>query len=375
MLGDARIIYFTPTPFEDLTSGPTANYFDQHLANLASIEGKIDVLHLGIDLPTTWLNHPRVSGVRHLVPQHPNRVTLRSLVRWIVAFPRPALRGKLLYLPFPSLASLISSMWKIGGRTVVYQRLTYLPALVGRTNGNRGKTQWIDCASEWAAIRGSDFLGVGSEQLRSYALARGARLPRIAVTTNLVEVQRLPRKRNFALSSPPLLVAVGRLEKEKRFEWLIEAVRGLNVRLEIYGSGSHKARLEQRAAQIDTNAHFIGTVPNKDLMQRLVSADLFLCASRIEAVPKALLEAMAVGLPIVACRAWGVAEWLIDGRGYLTEPDPNALRASIDRVLNDVRLRIALGCAAAEYARVRHNPETVLQQDREHVQRALSTLA
>jgi glycosyltransferase involved in cell wall biosynthesis len=375
MVADARIIYFTPTPFEELINGPTANYYDHHLANLASIEGGLVVLHLGIDIPTTWLNHPRISGVRHLVPRHPGRVTVRSLTRWIVAFPPQLLHAKLLYLPFPSIASVIAWTWKRSGRTVIYQRLTALPALVGRANGNRGKRQWIDRASEWAAIRGSDFLGVGSEQLRSHALDKGAHFAKIALTTNLVEIDQIPRKRDFRLTSPPLLVAVGRLEKEKRFEWLIEAVRGLDIRLEIYGVGSGKARLEELASHLGANAHLVGTLPNQDLMQRLASADVFLCASRIEVVPKALLEAMAIGLPIVACRESGVAEWLVGGRGYLTEPTPDALRAGIGQILKDISLRVAVGCAASEYARVRHNAATVLRQDREHVQRALATIA
>ena len=80
--------------------------------------------------------------------------------------------------------------------------------------------------------------------------------------------------------------------------------------------------------------------------------DVFVLSSRHEGLPISLLEAMAVGRPVVATRAGGIPEVLTDGRDGLVVPsgDPMALADAVLRLLRDAALRERLGLAARRRA-------------------------
>jgi glycosyltransferase involved in cell wall biosynthesis len=89
-------------------------------------------------------------------------------------------------------------------------------------------------------------------------------------------------------------------------------------------------------------------------------ADLLVCASDIESLPRVILEAMAFGTPVLSTRVYGVPELIEDGRtGYLCEMrDTAALAAALDRVLGAAPDELAsVARAASERVRKRHDPE------------------
>lgn len=368
-----RITYFTASTFEEITEGATSNLYDLFLANLSGCGADIDILHLGPISARRWLPHPRLLGVKHIVPEV-YRVTPWTLLRLICQGKKMVARSQLIYLPYVSLASVIAWFWSLTMPIVVYQRITWPPYLFAKSLKMRKKERLLSWVTETAAIHGSDRLGVGSSQLAEYVVKRGAKREKVSVTTNLVDCDGLPQKSNYQLSAPPTLVIVGRLTYQKRIEYLLEAVQELNLHLEIYGDGPERSKLEQIAQKYSVNVSFRGKVPNSQLRMLLAQADLYVSASIIEAVPKAMLEAMAVGLPIVACSAWGVDEWLDNERGLITEATVSGLREGIQQLLANGSLRQHLGSKAAIYARSFHNPEHVLAQDRAHVLAALATL-
>jgi len=89
-----------------------------------------------------------------------------------------------------------------------------------------------------------------------------------------------------------------------------------------------------------------------DVPAVLAASDLLLLASRQEGLPVAVMEAFALGLPVVSTAVGGVPEAVRDGiEGFLVPPrDPVALAAAMDRLRCDVGLRARLGRSSADRA-------------------------
>jgi D-inositol-3-phosphate glycosyltransferase len=89
------------------------------------------------------------------------------------------------------------------------------------------------------------------------------------------------------------------------------------------------------------------------------AADLLVCSSDLESLPRAILEAMAFGTPVLSTRVFGVPELIEDGRtGYLCEPrDVTDLARTLDRVLRADPAELAtVARAASRHVRERHDP-------------------
>ena len=111
------------------------------------------------------------------------------------------------------------------------------------------------------------------------------------------------------------MVAVGRLEQQKGFDWLLMTLAPLlrgtpNTRLIIVGSGPERERLLSIIAR-EGIEHAVRLVGFRDDAQAIIRAcDLFLLSSVWEGMPNALLEAMAAGKPVVCVEVEGVREVL-----------------------------------------------------------------
>jgi glycosyltransferase involved in cell wall biosynthesis len=136
-------------------------------------------------------------------------------------------------------------------------------------------------------------------------------------------------------SSSNLLLYVGRLSAEKNIAPLravIEAMPG--TRLAIVGDGPLRHTLERHFK--GTATFFSGYLTGEALASAYASADLFVLPSETETLGLVLLEAMASGCPVVACRAGGVPEAVQDGlTGFLFEPsDTEGLVSAVKRALS-----------------------------------------
>ena len=84
------------------------------------------------------------------------------------------------------------------------------------------------------------------------------------------------------------------------------------------------------------HVHFAGNVPNRELPEWFATATAFVLPSKLEGHPKALIEAMSCGLPVIGTRVPGISGVITDGEdGVLCDPDPLSLRDAIDRVMGD----------------------------------------
>ena len=133
----------------------------------------------------------------------------------------------------------------------------------------------------------------------------------------------------------PLLLYVGRLSAEKEVASLREVIRAHpGARLALVGDGPERQNLERYFA--GTPTVFTGYMRGEELASAYASADLFLMPSRTETLGLVVMEAMAAGLPVVACRAGGVPDAVQDGvTGFLFEPnEPDALLNTVARALS-----------------------------------------
>ena len=122
-----------------------------------------------------------------------------------------------------------------------------------------------------------------------------------------------------------LAVTVANLREKKGYPVLLDAARrvvdaGAPVRFVAAGQGPLEAELRARITELDLGARFglLGYVPNA---ARLVAGgDVFVLASQHEGLPLAVMEALALGVPVVATRVGGIPELVEDGTSGLLVP-------------------------------------------------------
>jgi phenylacetate-CoA ligase len=120
------------------------------------------------------------------------------------------------------------------------------------------------------------------------------------------------------------------------------------ARLMMIGDGPRRAEVEALAAALDAPVEFAGRVSFGALQAAYAAADLFVSSSAVDNQPNTLLEASAVGLPIVATAVGGVPEMVHDGVDALLAPpdDPTALAQAILGLLHEPGLAGRLSQAA-----------------------------
>lgn len=217
---------------------------------------------------------------------------------------------------------------------------------------------------ERLAVRRADLLTAPSEAV-ALAVAERWRLrfEQIAVVPNPID-ERLFSPLRVPEPERPVVLCVGRLERVKGVDLLVEALPELlarhpDVRLRLVGEDdqhghegkSMAAHLRERARALgvpDAALEIRGAVARNELPALLRAAAVCVVPSRWENLPYACVEAMACGRPIVASRVGGLSEAIADGEtGLLVEPaDPPALAAAISRLLDDRSLAERLGTNA-----------------------------
>ncbi|PSP75014.1 hypothetical protein BRC86_04540 [Halobacteriales archaeon QS_3_64_16] len=180
------------------------------------------------------------------------------------------------------------------------------------------------------------------------------------------------------------LLVIGRLTKRKNHERLLRALRivrdaGHSVRLDIAGEGPMRTRLEGVVEDLDltTAVRFHGFVSEEHKATLLNRAQLFVFASEQEGFGIVLLEAMSVGLPVVAAQLPVYREFVHDGEnGHLIEDrEPEAFAAEIEGLLEDPASIEAMGQRARETAKqytwesAAERTETVLKRVRSNGER------
>ena len=165
-------------------------------------------------------------------------------------------------------------------------------------------------------------------------------------------------ERPAAATGNPLIGTIGTLTHEKGIDCLVEALPLVkanhpNLQLCIVGAGPMESKLRQAAerARIDSMVHFAGVV--EDVRPWLSAFDLLVQPSRSEGLALAVLEAMAMGVAVLATDVGGMAEAAEDGvTGRLVPAgDTEALAAALSEVLGDRSALLEFGRSATKRVR------------------------
>jgi glycosyltransferase involved in cell wall biosynthesis len=157
-------------------------------------------------------------------------------------------------------------------------------------------------------------------------------------------------------SAPRHIVAIGRLVSYKGFDVLIRAMRDVDARATIVGTGPLEKELKQLAAElgISDRVHFAGRLERREIKRLLHSAQIFAFPSvnAAEAFGIAQLEAMATGLPVVNTHLSTAVPMVArhDQEAITVQPDdPGAFAQALNSLLDQPELARRLGSSA--YAR------------------------
>ena len=158
----------------------------------------------------------------------------------------------------------------------------------------------------------------------------------------------------------PMLLFVGRVAHEKNIGFLLETMQHIrqvhtDALLMLAGEGPALPALQRRAVQLGLadNVRFIGYLDRKkELLDCYRAADLFVFSSRTETQGLVLLEAMALGVPVVGLAIMGTADVLHHGRGaHIAQDDVHDFAQRVNELLADQAHRSALANSAIDYAR------------------------
>ena len=202
-----------------------------------------------------------------------------------------------------------------------------------------------------------DALVVPSSAMRDVLAGYGVRSPMVVVPTGIPladfgggDGARFRHGLGIAADAP-LLLFVGRVAHEKNIGFLLDVL--VRVRrsvpralLVVAGEGPALASLRRRVAALglDGAVRFTGYLDRRGaLLDCYAAADAFVFASRTETQGLVLLEAMAVGVPVVSTAVMGTRDVVGPGRGALVpEDEPDAFAAAVVRLLGDPVLRARL---------------------------------
>jgi glycosyltransferase involved in cell wall biosynthesis len=185
------------------------------------------------------------------------------------------------------------------------------------------------------------------DQANRFGIGPRARRRRIG---NGIDLTRFRPTRRVRADGVPTITCVARLEPVKNHRMLLEAAhllkgRGTSFRLRLLGDGPLRSEYEAlcRRLGIEAEVEFLGY--RNDVVELLAESDLAVLTSYKEGLPRAVLEPMAMGLPVVATWAPGTNEAVRHGDTGLAVDigDTQGLAASIQCLIDDPELRARLG--------------------------------
>lgn len=202
----------------------------------------------------------------------------------------------------------------------------------------------------WLLRRATRVVAV-SQSLREELIAAGVPSSRATIVRNGISVHAFSEgaceraaqwRERLEHDGGPVIVSVGRLDRQKGFEYLIRAAAEVTrvaptARFWIVGDGGLRRRLDRQVRDLRLGGVVRLLGHQRDVSGIMAAADLVALASLWEPLGNVLLEALSLGRPVVATRVGGVPEIVRDGEtGRLVAPgDSRGLAQSILALLGD----------------------------------------
>ena len=268
-----------------------------------------------------------------------------------------------------SFRALLATLKAGGGGTILHAHDSHALTLSGLASMVTGAhlvgTRRVDFPLRRAGFwRRADRVIAISEAVEAALVAGGVPRSRIALVHSGIAVDELagttphdPRPALGLRPGTPLAITTGALVRHKDHPTLIRAARiASDARPDLHwaiaGEGHLRGHLESLIAELalGERVHLLGEVP--DAARLVAGADLFVMSSVKEGLGTAVLDAMALGIPVVGTTAGGIPELLGGGAGLLVPPqDPQALASAVVGLLADPAARAAQVARAREAVR------------------------
>lgn len=318
------------------------------------------------EYPVNWLSRSIPKGVLHLrvATEVARRARAADVVYTTGMFGRSAGGAALARRPYVLKLTADPAFERarrrgeVGGTVDEFQR------------GGGGLPARVYRLARDAELRGAAQVLCPSGWLRELVLSWGVPAERVTVLPNPAPLApslaaRDELRRSFGLDGPTLAFA-GRLTPQKSLGVALEALAQVDgVELVLAGDGGERATLESRAAELGlgNRVRFLGAQPRERALELLRAADASILSSSWENFPHAVVEALAVGTPVISTATGGVAEVVSDEvNGLLVPPgDADALAGAIRRYFEDAALRERLRAAASRSVAA-YAPERVLER-------------
>jgi glycosyltransferase involved in cell wall biosynthesis len=202
----------------------------------------------------------------------------------------------------------------------------------------------------------------------------GLRAPARAISNGIDLARYQPGQQNeearqrFQLPADrPIILSVNRLSHEKRIDVLIDAVAKLHEQAHIMitstGPAETGLRTQVDALNLQDRVTFSGFVSDDDLISLYRLADIFAIPSEADLQSLATMEAMAVGLPVVAANAYALPELVHhEENGFLFSPGSSDEMAQyLDILLRNSQIRKSMGARSLEIV-AGHDSTIILDQ-------------
>jgi len=186
--------------------------------------------------------------------------------------------------------------------------------------------------------RQADAIIVPSRFLAQWVSGWNVPKKNIVVIYNAVESTKHLQPIQIPLREAFKVATVGRLTSWKRIDGIIEAIAQLeNVGLIVVGDGPEEERLKQmaQALNVSERIYFAGKRSKQETLSLMAAADIFVLNSTYEGLPHVVLEAMSLGLPVVATTIGGTPEVVEHETNGLLIPssDHEALKDALSRLI------------------------------------------
>ena len=228
------------------------------------------------------------------------------------------------------------------------------------------------CFLEKFILKNSDIILATTEKLKKQAdnIVKGKTI--VTIVPNWVDCNNF---KPIDINKYFDIISVGRLCEQKNHKLLLEAVnlynKGQNsksLKVLIISRGDLKHSLLDYAKNNNIDFTLIEKVENNSMPQYFNKASLFVMPSRYEGHPKAMLEAMACGLPVIGTEVVGIKDVIVNGEnGILSKENPVDLKDKIKILMQDNDYRQKIGNNARQYVLEGCSLESTLNKIKEYL--------
>lgn len=298
---------------------------------------------------------------------------------------------EVIHVHSPVVMGNIAQILGGGSRKPVIATNHYMPTNIGRSIsfdpilGKSFQNIWYSYLVHFC--NRCEYVTAPTETALKLLYEHGLRAPARAISNGIDLSRYRPgppdeaARRRFHLPlDRPLILSVNRLSHEKRIDVLIDAAAKLHEQAHIVitstGPAEAELRAQVNALNLQKRVTFSGFVSDDDLISLYRLADIFAIPSEADLQSLATMEAMAVGLPIVAANAYALPELVhSEENGFLFSPgNSDEMARYLDNLLGNSEMRKSMGARSLEIV-AQHDITIILDQWETLYQRLIKEFA